>query len=423
MSAREQRDASWAEVAARLERIDAPEPLSELQLARIARRVFATTPRTRRRWLVPLAGTLLLAFAATSWLLRVPHAPRPIGVASVSQPTPAQPSPLPPPVASAPAPARMALVGSGVSLPVADGRSVVSAGDVALRTTATSVELEVPDGRVVVAAGSLLEVRVHRYHTRVAVYRGQATLRTAGFSLSVDAGHEGGAHGVGAASPARAHELDAALDGDAAPAAEQTLARAQPTAETGTEHDREDATAVPEAAPVAKDSPAPATSVVAAPTLGIETELLTLALDRLRRHDAAAVLTLTDAHALRFPSGALASEVALVRAEALAQLHRSDEALAALAIAVAHGAGPADRVALLQGEISAAAGRCPEALTAFTTAARSSDGDTQARALLGRGGCAARVGDRAGARVDLEHYLRLRPHGAGADVARRALGE
>jgi tetratricopeptide (TPR) repeat protein len=110
--------------------------------------------------------------------------------------------------------------------------------------------------------------------------------------------------------------------------------------------------------------------------------------------------------------------------EALVKLGRTEPALGRLdAVAPAALArSPALRV--LRGELRARAGRLAAAVEDFDLALGrgAGSGDLFERALYGRGSCRARQGDAAGAREDLERYLRLHPQGRFAAEARQVLG-
>jgi TolA-binding protein len=166
--------------------------------------------------------------------------------------------------------------------------------------------------------------------------------------------------------------------------------------------------------------------------------LLTTAVRRLRTaHDPASALAALDNYRVRFPSGALAPEASMLRAEALLQIGRKGDALAELD-GLSLGQMPnSDEPHVLRGELRAAVDRWREALADFDVVLRgrageSADigaaGDMKARgrlerALWGRALARSRLGDDAGARADLQECLRRFPRGRFAPEAARLLGE
>lgn len=151
--------------------------------------------------------------------------------------------------------------------------------------------------------------------------------------------------------------------------------------------------------------------------LGAESKLLATALRQLRRErDPRAALATLDSHDARFPHGALAGEVRAARIEALVALGDRRGALALL------DAGPVKgEQAVLRGELRLDAGRAEEAVRDFESALIGSTDKLEQRALYGRAAARVRIGDPAGARRDLEDYLRRFPRGASAAAARAAL--
>ena len=174
----------------------------------------------------------------------------------------------------------------------------------------------------------------------------------------------------------------------------------------------------PPAPPLLAPGPAPPTSS--------EARLLADALARLHADDdAAGALVLLDEHERRYPRGALATEARVTRAEVLLALGRRTEALRALdRVALErwpHGA----ELGVTRGELRVEAGRCAEAARDFTPCAegaRACPAALAERALVGRSGCRAKLGDEAAARADLGAYLRAFPRGRFAGRARAALG-
>ncbi len=169
-----------------------------------------------------------------------------------------------------------------------------------------------------------------------------------------------------------------------------------------------------------------------------EHALLTTALQRLRKaHDPVSALAALDDYRLRFPSGGLAPEAAMLRAEALLQIGRKGDALAELDRLSLGQMPNSDERYLLRGELRAAVGRWREALGDFDIVLRGHAGeradigaatdtrlrDRFERALWGRALARSRLGDDAGARADLQECLRRFPRGRFASEATRLLGE
>jgi hypothetical protein len=141
-----------------------------------------------------------------------------------------------------------------------------------------------------------------------------------------------------------------------------------------------------------------------------------------RDRDAAGALAALDEYRARWPKGALRPEAEVARVDALLSLGRRGEALAALEAVNVGGLPRARELGVVRGELRAEAGRCKEAVRDFDAAAKSGDALGE-RALWGRAACRARLGDREGARADLEGYLSRFPSGKFAAEARRALAE
>ena len=166
--------------------------------------------------------------------------------------------------------------------------------------------------------------------------------------------------------------------------------------------------------------------------------LLTTAVRRLRTaHDPASALAALDNYRVRFPSGALAPEASMLRAEALLQIGRKRDALAELDGLSLVQMPNSDEPHVLRGELRAAVGRWREALADFDVVLRGRAGESAdigaptdakaqgrlERALWGRALARSRLGDDAGARADLRDCLRLFPRGRFAPEAARLLGE
>jgi TolA-binding protein len=189
------------------------------------------------------------------------------------------------------------------------------------------------------------------------------------------------------------------------------------------------------AAPASLEPPPP---VEVLPPPPDEHSLLATAVRRLRTaHDPASALAALDDYRVRFPSGALAPEASMLRAEALLQIGRKSDALAELDGLSLAQMPNSDGPHVLRGELRAAAGRWREALADFDVVLRGHAGESApigaptdakahgrlARALWGRALARSRLGDDAGARADLQECLRRFPRGRFAPEAARLLGE
>jgi hypothetical protein len=159
--------------------------------------------------------------------------------------------------------------------------------------------------------------------------------------------------------------------------------------------------------------------VVSSP-IAVEQALLGQAIRTLRDgHDAGTALALLAQYAGRFPGGAFASEATVLRIEALLALGRGHEALVLLDGVSLASLPNQDEQRVVRGELRAADRRWREAAQDFDDALRGRDLPTtsprarslQERALWGRAAARSRLGDEAGARADLELYLRDFPAG------------
>jgi hypothetical protein len=182
----------------------------------------------------------------------------------------------------------------------------------------------------------------------------------------------------------------------------------------------------PDVVPPPALAPPPAVAAPARPSvIAEESALLGAAMRRLREQDdAVGALALLDEHDGRFGrAGALGGESNTTRVEALLRLGRLDRALALLDALTLRARGRDRDLLATRGELRVEAGRCPQALTDFEAVLDDdSAGDLASeRALYGRAGCRARLGERDAARQDLEAYLSRFPHGQYTTRARAAL--
>jgi len=171
--------------------------------------------------------------------------------------------------------------------------------------------------------------------------------------------------------------------------------------------------------PPVERTPVVSPLVVASP-IAVEQALLGQAIRTLRDgHDAGTALALLAQYAGRFPGGAFASEATVLRIEALLALGRGHEALVLLDGVSLASLPNQDEQRVVRGELRAADRRWREAAQDFDDALRGRDLPTtsprarslQERALWGRAAARSRLGDQAGARADLEVYLRDFPTG------------
>lgn len=178
--------------------------------------------------------------------------------------------------------------------------------------------------------------------------------------------------------------------------------------------------------PAPGDAPEMAPPPTSPSAIAVEQALLGQAVKMLRdSHDARAALALLAQHAERFPDGALASEATMLRIEALLALGRQGEALSVLDRVPLASLPNRDEQFVVRGELRAANRRWREAEQDFNEtlrarglpAARAKARDIQERALWGRAAARSRLGDQAGARADLDLYLRHFPGGRFAGSA------
>lgn len=151
-------------------------------------------------------------------------------------------------------------------------------------------------------------------------------------------------------------------------------------------------------------------------------QLIANALLKLRHeHDPVAALRALDEYDRRYPGGVLAIEAALARVDALLALGRTRDALTALdGVSFFSGVLRAEELQTLRGELRAENDRCVGAVADFDVIIARARPDLRERALFGRAGCRARLGDDPGARADLDDYAARFPRGRFIDQVRRA---
>jgi TolA-binding protein len=183
--------------------------------------------------------------------------------------------------------------------------------------------------------------------------------------------------------------------------------------------------------PLPAAPPAAAPPPAAPSPIAVEQALLGQAVKALRDgHDARTALALLAQHAQQFPHGALALEESMLRVEALLALGRQDEALSVLDRTQLASLPNREEQLVVRGELRASNQRWREAKQDFDDAlgagralpAASAKARTiQERALWGRASARSRLGDEAGARADLELYLKRFPGGRFAASATASL--
>ena len=183
-------------------------------------------------------------------------------------------------------------------------------------------------------------------------------------------------------------------------------------------------------APVATAAPAAPGPETAKPALvpsepkreGGAAKYLTQTIRVLRvEHDAKTALALLDRHAAQLSRSALGHEALLLRVEALLALGREDEVLRLLDGAALTDVAASHSLLVTRGRLRAAANRCADGVGDFSLVlAESRPPDRQA--LFGRALCRQRLGDHAGARADLERFRREFPTDPRLDELERRLG-
>lgn len=157
-----------------------------------------------------------------------------------------------------------------------------------------------------------------------------------------------------------------------------------------------------------------------------ETQLLGQANRELGAGDARGSLATLERYSEEFPRGHFTDEALALRIRALVGSRQRAEALALLG-PMDHTAVTrlprGDELALLRAELLAEAGRFSEALDAFDALFESRLVSVREAALFQRAGCKARGGDVAGARADDALYLELFPQGRFHREVSRRLGD
>ncbi|HXI57980.1 MAG TPA: tetratricopeptide repeat protein [Polyangia bacterium] len=206
------------------------------------------------------------------------------------------------------------------------------------------------------------------------------------------------------------------------PQTEAAATAAPPPVEPSAPPPPETATRIAPRPARAAPSPAVAVAVPARTTapppdpIAVEANLLGAALQALRQNNAPAqALALLDEYAARFPAGALSSEATLARVDSLRRLKRDETLRRLLEEQPIDRLPRARELRVLRGELRLGAGQARQAAADFDAAlATSVDDALAARALYGRAGCRAQLGDRQGARADLRLYVTRFPDGPRA---------
>jgi hypothetical protein len=136
---------------------------------------------------------------------------------------------------------------------------------------------------------------------------------------------------------------------------------------------------------------------------------LTLAIRALRvERSPSAALSLLESHGALLAKSPFAHEALLLRVEAMLALGRKGEVLRLLDGAVLTDVAASRSLLITRGELRATVNRCAEGLGDFDQVlAGAKQADRQA--LFGRAMCRKKVGDKAGARADVERYRREFP--------------
>jgi hypothetical protein len=142
---------------------------------------------------------------------------------------------------------------------------------------------------------------------------------------------------------------------------------------------------------------------------GGPTKPLTKAIHALRiEHDAASALALLDRHRGEFAQQGLAHEALILRVEALLELGRDREALHLLDGVALSDVDASHSLLVTRGRLRAAAHRCADGVGDFNLVLAESR-QTERQALFGRALCRKQLGDGAGAAADLERFRREFP--------------
>jgi hypothetical protein len=149
---------------------------------------------------------------------------------------------------------------------------------------------------------------------------------------------------------------------------------------------------------------------------------LTRAIRLLRsQHDPATALVVLDANARALADEGLGHEALIVRVEALLVLERGAEALQLLDGVTLSDAAASHALLVTRGKLRAAAHRCADGIGDFSLVlAEARRADRQA--LFGRALCRQQLGDREGARADLDRYRRDFPGDDRLPELERRLG-
>jgi hypothetical protein len=174
----------------------------------------------------------------------------------------------------------------------------------------------------------------------------------------------------------------------------------------GSHHDGAPSTSPAPVAPAARPEVVPpATSK----GRGGPTKPLTKAIHALRiERDATSALALLDRHRGEFAQQGLSHEALILRVEALLELGRDREALRLLDGAALSDVDASHSLLVTRGRLRAAANRCADGMGDFNLVLAESR-LPERQALFGRALCRKQLGDSAGAAADLERYRREFP--------------
>lgn len=468
-----------ARAAELLELVAEPQPMTDVQLARIVANIASSRSvgpaRPWLRWTAALAVASLALVVGAVFGQRA----RPSTDAAVAQQL-VVPAGLTAEVHGAQGqvlllsgPGRLRWNAAAASVRLEEGRLALSAAS-------TGLEVTTPTGTVSVEAGSVVEIDVRSSHLTVASYQGRVRLGSVASSPTIELA-AGNALRDGelttlpsertealrrllsvapastpiptpaTESPAPSPPVVVRAEAPSPPSAvappsaasRRTAIQRKPSAPSTVSEvaslEAAPVEAVAPRAPVAlraadpvelpagivdRPAPLPIARPVAAPVesaLAAESHLLAEGLRREHAGDHKGALAVLDEHHRRFPSGRLSPEADRARVQALLGLERRKMALEVLDHMSEGELGASSNLRVLRGELRAESRHYADAKADFQLALRSAEGPLAERALYGSASSRSRLKDDAGALHDLEEYLRRFPEGRHAAEARRAL--